>query len=238
MFYIALLLVYFFWGIIRRLPASADKPIAYQGIELFSFALVAVAATLFQVWAVHSSFGQIFTADEHCFARIYTEAIMAGRAVYGGLTQSSMALLFAGWYQVWGPGVVSARSLSALFGLFSLVITFLWVRKISNSQTALLTCVGLALSAFFFLYVTVALEVVASFFVPSLLLLLLGQESIQNSRSQSFGLGLLIALGQFTYPGIPVFFFCWGLAGFLIYGYSMCFQILRSRTWGRAWFLS
>lgn len=136
---------------------------------------------------------------EELSAMTYIEQMLSGRPTYAGATQMVYFLAMDAWRFIFGMSAYWARALSALFGLGSLIVFFLALRRLIPLGAAWLATGLLALSLYAGFFSRLAIEPGWCLFFFALNLYLFAR--LREGRRGFFLLGLSVALGVFTYPG-------------------------------------
>lgn len=143
---------------------------------------------------------------EELSAVTYMEQMLSGKPTYAGATQMVFFLIMDAWRFLFGMSAYFARGLSALFGLGSLLVFFLALRRLLPSGAAWLATGLMAMSLYAGFFSRLAIEPGWSLFFFALNLYLFAR--VSEGQRGFFLLGLSIALGVFTYPGYTLWLIC------------------------------
>jgi hypothetical protein len=200
---VVVLLFFFFYR--RKIKESPFDELSFRQTP-YTFCLFLGGAALAVGAALRLGFINIIGSGNYMYEEmsaglIYIDKMLVGEHTLSGATNMTFFLVMALWQFFCGPSVLSLRVLSTLVAGLGLIFLFLGVRRLISKSTALLT-VGLAgLSLYWSHLSRMGMETSwpLTFFSVSLYLYAKILDDRQ-SRFLPFVLGLIVALGSFTYP--------------------------------------
>lgn len=187
-----------------RFPAIGLRArLVEHRLEVAIATAVLLVAIIPRAWSL-STYAWSMSGDEGTFAvtaRSTLEGAIRNPFSSGPWGYPSLLFIVQGWFiDLFGGSVGSARALSALFGVCSVVTVWLLIRDHFSRNIALLAalfCASLNLHVY---WSRDAQNASAPMFFLPLAILLLDRGLIGGSRTSSVGAGLIIALAQFFHP--------------------------------------
>jgi len=173
-------------------------------------------------------------ADEGWWSMPAKNAILTGNWAYGGRPHVFLSPVFCGLtygvYRIFGIGIVQARSISAIFGLFSIVLVFLIGRRLYGTKIGLISAFFYGMNAFVININRKAfVESVQIFFIMlSFYYWISSKDSKRMLSGVFFGLAMLTKLNIYF---ILVPFFIWEVLRVSLQSpFSLKVRYLFSRT--------
>ncbi|HMN67510.1 MAG TPA: glycosyltransferase family 39 protein [Bdellovibrionales bacterium] len=159
--------------------------------------------------------GGFFVFEEMSASIVYIDNLLRHETAWAGATQMVYYLVMDAWRLMFGMNPIVARGPSFLFGIATMAMLLMATRRLVNTPAALFTAGFLGLSMYGVFFSTLILEPAWTMFFFALALYV--YSLCIDERLKAAAIGLILALGTFTYPSFVLWTLALAPASLLVY---------------------